>query len=101
MGSAILLTRTELSIIGNRPGGCGRKSALPLEQRIGDPAMMRSVPGDTQPCELCRRPTRFTFELRGPHGAHIRWARVCSECGEHPGKTALLAPRREELKSAA
>ena len=46
--------------------------------------------GSKRPCELCGASTMFVFEVRGPRGAHLRWADVCPACGEEPDKTKGL-----------
>lgn len=53
--------------------------------------------GVRKPCEICKTPTMFQFEIVGPKGGHIRWADVCVHCGEQPALTAKL---KQEAKAA-
>ena len=46
--------------------------------------------GDKRPCELCKTPTMFTFDVYGPRGGRVRAADVCSACGEQPALTKAL-----------
>ena len=46
--------------------------------------------GDKKPCELCKTPTLFQYDVRGPRGGHIRYADICWACGEQPDLTRTL-----------
>ena len=57
--------------------------------------------GSKRPCELCKTPTVFVFDVKTPRGRHVRFADVCVPCGEQPALTKNLPTEAPKQKGKA